>query len=116
MRKEARRKQFSLKAQRSRHLLYCSLAAIEAANHAAFGICCKGTLAVDLFNAANPKRLSLAEVPRFTHPSTEGRQDLASGCVLPMTKEITLTGLYFSAWDLALLNFNEDRQPAFTEQ
>jgi enoyl-CoA hydratase/carnithine racemase len=96
--------------------LYCSLPAIAAANHAAFGHCCKWALAVDLFNAANPKRLSLAVVTRGTHPCTEGRQDLARACVLPMAKEITLTGLHSNAWDVALLNFNEDRQPAFTEQ
>ena len=116
MRNEARRKQNSLTAQRTRHLLNCPIPAIAAANHAACGGACEGEVAVDLSADAKPARFALTEPTGGTHPDAGGRQNLARACVLRMAKEITLTGLHFNAWDVALMNFNETCQPVFTEQ
>jgi enoyl-CoA hydratase/carnithine racemase len=94
---EAWRMQHALTEQMMRHLLECPIPVIAAVNGAAFGGGCELVVAVDFAYAADTARFALTEVTLGIHPGAGGTQNLARACGVRRAKEITLTGLPFSA-------------------
>jgi enoyl-CoA hydratase/carnithine racemase len=94
---EAWRRQHALTEQMMRHLLECPIPVIAAINGAAFGGGCELAVAVDFAYASETARFALTEVTLGIHPGAGGTQNLARACGVRRAKEITLTGLPFSA-------------------
>jgi enoyl-CoA hydratase/carnithine racemase len=94
---EAWRMQHALTEQMMRHLLECPIPVIAAVNGAAFGGGYELVVAVDFAYAADTARFALTEVTLGIHPGAGGTQNLARACGVRRAKEITLTGLPFSA-------------------
>ena len=94
---EAWRRQHALTEQMMRHLLECPIPVIAAVNGAAYGGGCELVVAVDFAYAADTARFALTEVTLGIHPGAGGTQNLARACGVRRAKEITLTGLPFSA-------------------
>jgi len=94
---EAWRRQHALTEQMMRHLLECPIPVIAAVNGAAYGGGCELVVAVDFAYAAENANFALTEVTLGIHPGAGGTQNLARACGVRRAKEITLTGLPFSA-------------------
>nr|WP_211110039.1 enoyl-CoA hydratase-related protein [Acuticoccus mangrovi] len=82
-----------------RALLACPIPKIGAVNGAAFGGGCEIAAACDFIYAAQTARFALTEVTLGIMPGAGGTQNLARALGARRAKEITLTGLPFSAED-----------------
>lgn len=94
---EAWRRQHALTEQMMRHLQELPIPVIAAVNGAAFGGGCELVAAVDFAYAAESARFALTEVTLGIIPGAGGTQNLPRACGVRRAKEITLTGLPFSA-------------------
>lgn len=91
------RRQHAIVEQQIRAMHTCPVPVIAAVNGAAMGGGLEIALACDFMYVADHAKLAFPEVTRGIMPGAAGPQNLPRACGVRRAKEITLTGLPFSA-------------------